>query len=229
MTVPFDGKAFGGEVVKLLKSHLDPLKATVVELQTANAALVARIADLEAKAPVAGPVGPQGEPGVAGEVGPQGNVGIAGVDGKAGIDGRDGRDGIDGKAGADGTAGVDGKDGAPGRDGQPGVPGREGADGLGFDDLDMEYDGERSFKFILRRGDRVKEFEFAAPILLDRGVWQQGNYVKADGVTWRGSFWIAQRDTSSKPDDNNSGWRLAVKRGRDGKDMRDMRRVEATS
>lgn len=47
-----------------------------------------------------------------------------------------------------------------------------------------------------------------------------GSYEQGDGVTFAGSFWIAQKDTSSKPGES-SDWRLAVKRGQDGRDGRD--------
>jgi hypothetical protein len=54
-------------------------------------------------------------------------------------------------------------------------------------------------------------------VVIDRGVWREGQEYKAgDGVTWAGSYWIAQKDTSAKPD-SGDGFRLAVKRGRDGK------------
>jgi hypothetical protein len=55
---------------------------------------------------------------------------------------------------------------------------------------------------------------------LDRGVWKDdGPYTKGDGVTWSGSWFIAQRDTApgEKPQ-NSDAWRLAIKRGRDGAD-----------
>jgi hypothetical protein len=54
----------------------------------------------------------------------------------------------------------------------------------------------------------------------DMGVWGEGrSYLKGDGVTWGGSFWIAQDDTADKPEASAKSWRLAVKRGRDGKDF----------
>ena len=45
-------------------------------------------------------------------------------------------------------------------------------------------------------------------------------YVRGDAVTWGGSLWIAQKETSAKPDSPESGFRLAVKKGRDGKDAK---------
>lgn len=118
--------------------------------------------------------------------------------------GRDGRDGLNG---VQGEKGVDGKDG------------RDGADGLGFDDLSVEHDGERGFTVKFQQGDRVKSFSFTLPIVLDRGVYKEGqDYQRGDGATFAGSFWIAQAETKSKPDAGDGTWRLAVKRGRDGRD-----------
>jgi hypothetical protein len=42
-------------------------------------------------------------------------------------------------------------------------------------------------------------------------------YAQHDTVTYGGSLWIAQRDTSASPGDKPADWKLAVKRGRDGK------------
>ena len=168
----------------------------------AVAPLLKRINELESRAPE------KGEPG------------------ERGADGVPGRDGIDGK---DGAPGADGEDGAPGRDGQPGVPGRDGkdgapgaagkdgADGLGFDDLSVEHDGERTLTLRFARGEQVKEFAVDLPVVIDRGVWREGSFKRGDGVSWGGSFFIAQKDTTAKPE-TSPDWRLAVKRGRDGRD-----------
>lgn len=142
-----------------------------------------------------------------------GRDGKDGKDGKDGVAGRDGRDGL----GVVGERGLDGKDGSNGIDG---TDGRNGIDGLGFDDLEMVHDGERNFIFRFAQGERVKEFPFTIPLVLDRGVYKaEQEYGKGDAVTWAGSLWIAQQDTKAKPD-GGADWRLAVKRGRDGKDAR---------
>ena len=44
-------------------------------------------------------------------------------------------------------------------------------------------------------------------------------YQRGDGVTLGGSFFIAQADTTAKPGKSDE-WRLAVKRGADGRDLR---------
>jgi hypothetical protein len=105
-----------------------------------------------------------------------------------------------------------------GKDGEPGEPGRDGVDGVGWEDMDAAFDGERTVTFRFTKGERVVVREFVMPVVLDRGVFKDGSaYEPGDGVTWGGSFWIAQEKTVSKPD-SGDGWRLAVKRGRDGKD-----------
>jgi integrin beta 3 len=106
----------------------------------------------------------------------------------------------------------DGKDGVDGKDGI-------GVDGLGFEDLSLDYDGERNVKINFTKGDQVKSFDLSLPIVLDRGVYQnEKTYTTGDGVTCGGCFWIAQRNTDiGRPGTPDSGWRLAVKKGRDGK------------
>lgn len=100
------------------------------------------------------------------------------------------------------------------------LPGPPGEPGLGFDDFGVEHDGERGFVFRLVRGDLVKEWAFTVPAVIDKGVFKaETKYDRGDGVTYSGSFWIAQGETKGKPGELGSeGWRLAVKRGRDGKD-----------
>lgn len=97
---------------------------------------------------------------------------------------------------------------------------KDGSDGMGFDDMDVIHDGERTFTIRLIRGEKVKEFPFKIPALIERGVFRDGTqYERGDGVTAGGSYWIALKDTKLRPGDNNSDWRLAVKKGRDGKDF----------
>lgn len=104
------------------------------------------------------------------------------------------------------------------KDGVNGVDGKDGIDGLGFDDLTVEHDGERGFKFMFTKGDRVKSFDFSVPVVLDRGFYREGDaFEKGDGVTFGGSYWISQTFTRTKPEIGNADWRLAVKKGRDAK------------
>lgn len=165
---------------------------------------------------------------------------------KNGIDGKDGASGADGKDGAPGKDGLDGRDGRNGLDavkffrddkghlivvksdgstddlgeyvGKDGAPGKDGVDGVGFDDMSCEIRDDGVY-LVWEKGELVKEARI--PIPMDRGIYKQGQTYRAgDGVTWGGSFWIAQEQTTEKPD-TGKGWRLAVKKGRDGKDAAD--------
>jgi hypothetical protein len=54
----------------------------------------------------------------------------------------------------------------------------------------------------------------------DEGVYEPGRtYAKNDGVSKNGCWWIAQTETTDQPG-TSKAWRLAVKCGRDGKDLR---------
>lgn len=104
------------------------------------------------------------------------------------------------------------------------VNGKDGADGrdaLQVEDFELEAkDGGRVIMVRLKCGDRIVEREVETALVLDRGVFvAEFQYRAGDCVTWGGSTWIAQRSTNAKPETDDS-WRLAVKRGRDGKEGR---------
>lgn len=112
---------------------------------------------------------------------------------------------------------VAGPAGAPGRDGV------NGADGLGFEDIVFEHDGERTITAKGVRGDRMKALgTFVVPVDIYRGVFTEGKtYERGDGVTWGGSEWHCHETTTSKPGEGSKAWTLKVQRGRDGKDGKD--------
>jgi hypothetical protein len=80
-------------------------------------------------------------------------------------------------------------------------------------------DDGRTLVFGFDVGGQPVSHEIKTALMLDRGVWRAGPFAKGDGVTWRGSFFIAQDDTTEadQPEVSKT-WRLAVKRGRDGTD-----------
>ena len=91
-----------------------------------------------------------------------------------------------------------------------------GDDGLSLDDLEVQTeDGGRTLLLRLKGRDREIERKLTTSIVIDRGVWHPGAYKAGDAVTLRGSWWVAGRETEGKPGEDNSGWRLAVKRGSD--------------
>lgn len=171
-----------------------------------------------------GAPGRDGADGAVGSVGPQGEKGLDGVHGKDGRDGIDGKDGLAGIAGRDGLPGRDGLAGALGEKGLDGKDGRDGTnglDGFGFDDLDVTHDGERGFTFRFTKGERVKGFSFALPVLIFRGVFEESKaYERGDVVQFGGHLYHAKTATSIRPSELTDGmkdWTLMVRRGRDGK------------
>lgn len=183
----------------------------------------------------------------AGKDGADGRDGGDGKDGKDGADGKDGLNGADGKSiTADDIKPVlDAmqaswalewerraqdvlqraidrmpvpKDGVDGRDGRDGINGKDGRDALDLDDLEYEQDEDGRVTLRLVRGDVRKEIKLKFPVFVDRGVFKEGErYERGNGVTWGGSFWIAQKDDPEGKPGEGDGFRLAVKKGRDAK------------
>jgi hypothetical protein len=152
-------------------------------------------------------------PGPEGKRGPKGDAGDKGERGEPG------------KPGVAGAAGLDGKDGARG---QKGEPGRNASDLT----LLQEHIDERiaqvlkAAKVTSVDGGRTLQVSLAGTVheiktalVLDAGVWTERAYVQGDAVSHGGSLFIAQVETSAKPGKSDD-WRLAVKRGADGRDFR---------
>jgi integrin beta 3 len=177
-------------------------RVAAVVIATVKAALthiLVRVEALEERAAIPGPPGPPGLKGLPGQ------------DGLEGPPGRDGRDGLS-------IPGPTGETGLPGRDG---ANGKDGMDGT-LEQLSMTYDGARTVTFRRATGEAIPGGTIRVPWVLDQGVYQGGQaYEKGDGVTFGGSFWIAQAETSAKPGEGATPWRLAVKAGRDGRPGKD--------
>lgn len=119
------------------------------------------------------------------------------------------------KEGPTGPKGDPGSAGEPGQKGEPGNPGR---DGLGFEDVEFEYDGERTVtaKFV-RGGSVLKSVPWKFPVIIDKGYWQAGTKAeKGDAMTEGGTLYIALRDTTEKPGTGAKDWRVGARKGRDG-------------
>jgi integrin beta 3 len=112
--------------------------------------------------------------------------------------------------------GRDGRDGARGEDGKDGLAGADGQDGLGFEDMSVEHDGERTVILRFARGELVREFPLTFPVPIYRDVYRpERAYVRGDVVTFGGSMWHCNAATEEKPGESGA-WTLAAKRGRDG-------------
>lgn len=147
---------------------------------------------------------------------------------------KDGKDGADGKDGI-GLAGAlidrsgelvvtltngEAKNLGPivGKDGDPGKPGKDGFSLKHFD-ADLLADGRTILLKFEDGSDQSYSVEIGVPTMIYRGVFKEGQqYEKGDTVTWGGSLWHCDEDTTDKPDTASKAWTLAAKRGRDGKD-----------
>jgi collagen type III alpha len=184
-----------------------------------------------------GEPGPRGERGADGEPGPAGRdaepaaaVGVTTEQLQAALDAvavrdvlidREGALVLTFANGATKTVGkVVGRDGVNGVDGVNGKDGEIGPKGLGFEDVDvtLQEDG-RTLVLKFERGEVAESFELEFPVLIYRGVFVMGNeYRPGDSVTFGGSSWVCHNPTATRPGEGDD-WRLAVKRGRDGKDF----------
>lgn len=104
-----------------------------------------------------------------------------------------------------------------------GKDGQDGKDGLDLRHLSLEQDSDgRTILLTLEDDDRKKHVHLTFPVVIDRGVYKEGSlYERGDGVTYGGSYWIAQKDVSEGKPGVSDDFRLAVKKGRDGKDGKD--------
>ena len=191
-----DTEKIADVIVAAVRAATAPIVSRADLLEVRCNALGEKLAALEARAPMPGP---PGDPGQKGDPGPIGPPGEQGRDGLPGVPGRDGLRGEKGDPGANGKDGADGQDGT--------------LEGASLEQLD-----ERSWRLVRRDGTPLSGV-FTTPAVLDRGVYRpERTYEKGDGVTFGGSFWIAQDETSEKPGDGATKWRLAVKAGREGRE-----------
>lgn len=179
---------------------------------------------------------------------PEVKDGVDGKDGENGKDGKDGADGRDGTDGKDGKDGVDGLsptadevaksmehifakwafdferkadavlEKAIDRMPKP----KDGRDAIDIDGFDMVLgDDDRTVTVSLKRGETIIEKSIKVPNIIDKGVFKHNQeYEKGDAVTFGGCLWICQEKTSkNEPSSASDVWRLAVKRGRDGREV----------
>ena len=96
---------------------------------------------------------------------------------------------------------------------------KDGRNAAAVDSFRMELgDDERTITLSLGAGEDKRSQSITLPVILDRGLFKEAQrYEKGDGVTWGGSFWIAQKDDPIGKPGESDDWRLAVKKGRDAK------------
>lgn len=100
---------------------------------------------------------------------------------------------------------------------------KDGRDALPLDSFDLTLgDDGRTVTVKMQAGDTVIEKSVKIAAVVDRGVFskEHDGYEKGDGTTYGGCFWIAQKDAPEGVPGGSADWRMAVKKGRDGKDLR---------
>ena len=112
----------------------------------------------------------------------------------------------------------------PGPAGQDGPP---GADGLGFDDLTVTYDGRRTLAFTCAAADGTRTRDVGRVELtglpLPAGRWLEGKtYTYGDLVTHDRSAWLCTVATATRPGTSGgaSAWLQLAARGDRGRDAR---------
>ncbi|HBO4749086.1 TPA: hypothetical protein L4V19_002199 [Pseudomonas aeruginosa] len=101
--------------------------------------------------------------------------------------------------------------------------GENGRDALPLESFDLSLsDDGRTVTVKMQAGETVIEKSVKIASVMDRGVYSsEGSYEKGDGTTYGGCYWIAQKDAPAGAPGASADWRMAVKKGRDGKDLRD--------
>jgi hypothetical protein len=100
---------------------------------------------------------------------------------------------------------------------------KDGRDALPLESFELELgeDG-RTVTIKMQAGDVILEKSVKIASVIDRGVFSsEKSYEQGDGTTYGGCYWIAQKDAPAGVPGGSDDWRLAVKKGRDGKDLRD--------
>lgn len=186
-----------------------------------------------------GEKGDAGEAGIAGPEGQKGERGPAGDRGEKGQEGRDGRDGKDGRDGEDGKDALEIdvlpmiEEGKQYRRGtfatHRGGTWHARKNAVGFDDAwhcimdgiaDAEEvtDGRVTTKTVTRSSGVVTKTVTKSAAMIYRGLFVRGSaFEVGDTVTWGGHLWHCEQDTAEPPSEQSKAWRLAVKRGADGK------------
>ncbi len=227
-----DPVEFGKQIALIVKEATAPLLKRIEQLENVKPEPMAIDVDQIAKA--------------AAELIPvpkDGKDGLDGADGKDGLNGSDGVNGKDGKDGKDGEsvsaetviASVSASFERRFSDMQLSwerqardtfekaidrmpIPkdGVNGKDALPVESIDIVQDGR---DVVIKLGDTKHVIKLDT--VIDRGVWREAEYEKGDAVTYGGSLWIAQDSGAHGAPGTSKAWRLAVKKGRDGKDLRD--------
>ena len=173
---------------------------------------------------------------------------LRGKDGAAGGEGKDGRDGREGKDGAPGRDALDLTtlpeiDPAKGyprgtfaehrggtiraiRNTDPIITSLELAgwvvamNGIHAEQEEVSDEGRSVTRKTTYTNGREYVREIKTAVMLYRGVWREGEFLRGDVATWGGSAWHCQNKTTDKPGGDSPGWKMMVKEGARGRDAK---------
>ncbi len=90
---------------------------------------------------------------------------------------------------------------------------------VAFANPPISFDGKQTITFRFKMGEQVEEHSIKTNIPYDAGVYKDGDtYPKGALTSFGGRSFIAERDTSAKPDITTKDWRVWSNKGRDGRD-----------
>lgn len=233
-----DPVEFGKQIALIVKEATAPLLKRIEQLENVKPDTVTIDVNQIAKAAAELiPVPKDGRDGLDGADGKDGLNGSDGLIGQKGADGVSGKDGKDGESVSAETVIASVSASFERRfsdmqlswerqardtfekavDRMP-IPkdGVDGKDALPIEDIEIKQDGRH---VTIKLGDVERTIKLDAVIY--QGVWTDKEFEKGDAVTYGGSLWIAQEDQPEGAPGTTKSWRLAVKKGRDGKDLRD--------
>jgi hypothetical protein len=100
---------------------------------------------------------------------------------------------------------------------RPLIKGEPGDPGAGIESMDMDLGADgRTLTFRFVGANFEKKVEVVAPWQIYQGVYKSGiAYKQGDVVSYAGSMFVAKTDTSGKPETEDGGWQMCVKRGKD--------------
>lgn len=223
-------KELGDSLLTAIKTYVSDQLSTIIKRLDDVQTRLDSVKDGDKGEPGESIKGDKGDPGDKGEAGKKGDKGDAGENGKDGERGLDALD-IDvlpaineERRYARGTFASHRKGLWVARRSTDGMDGWEClVSGVDSVEVMQDPNDPRKFGFGIKSSDgEIFTKEFRIPAMMDCGVFKEGkDYEEGDVVSWAGSAWVAKSATSSKPDQSPEGWRLMVKRGRDGKDGKD--------
>lgn len=105
------------------------------------------------------------------------------------------------------------------------VVGERGKDGVSFESFALNWHAEiQELEVVGRANGQQKSVMIQVPLLKNKGYWRDGMKARAlETYSLDGCLWIANEDTATRPGTDNKAWTLAARKGRDGKDFRDIK------